>query len=131
MTTPVRTAHRVVALDPAVRDALATAVHILRHDLSNALVAAMGGLELEALDADPALADRLWAIRASLHRPFDALRRATLTLPLPQGQPAPWAQRWSAVVVRAQTLHVALVWSPDEPLAWNAGDAKAGCGDFE
>ena len=113
-------AHLVRPLDPVVRDALASAVHLLRHDLSNALVAAMGGLELEALDApDPALAERLLAVRASLHRPFDALRRVAQGLPLPQGHPGPWPQRWSALVVRAQAQGVGLLWSPDDPLHWH------------
>ena len=103
----------VTPLEPAQLEVIARALHKLKHDLSNSLVAAMGELELLSGDIDDAdLAERLQATRGQLLKPFQDLRRMTTGVPLPESAPQRWQDVQQQLDVRARVAGVALLWQP-------------------
>lgn len=113
MTAPGWQTVQVPPLSVEARETVASAVAILRHDVANALVAAIGGLELEAVDAaDASQAERLTAIRASLVRPYDYLRRAAGALPLADVSDVLWQSRLVALANRVAASGVTLDLGP-------------------
>ena len=104
----------VQPLSPPVQEALTHALHKLKHDLSNSLVAAMGELELLVDDVnDPELAERVRETRVMLLRPFQELRRISTALPLSERNTQRWQDVRQQLDARARDLSATIVWQPE------------------